>query len=64
MDASGITQVIMATHAPILMAYPNAQILLIDAAGIKPVKYTETEHYVVTRDFLNRHEKFIRELVS
>lgn len=58
------SQFVIATHSPILMAYPNAQILLIDATGINPVKYTETEHYVVTRDFLNRHEKFIRELVS
>lgn len=58
------SQFIIATHSPILMAYPNAQILSIDAAGIKAVQYTETEHYIVTRDFLNRHEKFIHELIG
>ncbi len=58
------SQFVIATHSPILMAYPNAQILLIDGTGIKPVQYTETEHYAVTRDFLNRYEKFIRELIG
>lgn len=58
------SQFVIATHSPILMAYPNAQILLIDATGIKPVKYTDTEHYTVTRDCINRHEKFIRELIG
>lgn len=58
------SQFIIATHSPIIMAYPNAQILLIDATGIKPVQYTETEHFLLTRDFLNRYEKYIRELVG
>lgn len=58
------SQFVIATHSPILMAYPNARILLIDASGIKSVEYTETEHFVVTRDFLNRHEKFIQELIG
>jgi predicted ATPase len=57
------SQFVIATHSPIIMAYPNAQILQIDRMGIKPVQYTETEHYAVTRDFLNRYEKFIKELI-
>lgn len=58
------SQFIIATHSPIIMAYPNAQILLIDETGIKSIEYTETEHFRVTRDFLNRHEKFIQELID
>lgn len=58
------SQFVIATHSPILMAYPNAQILLIDANGIRPVRYTETEHYIVTKDFLNRHEKLVHELIG
>lgn len=58
------SQFVIATHSPILMAYPNAQILLIDATGIRPVRYTETEHYIVTKDFLNRHEKLVHELIG
>lgn len=58
------SQFIIATHSPIIMAYPNAQILLIDEEGIQPVEYTETEHYRVTKDFLNRYERFLKELID
>lgn len=46
------------------MAYPNAQILLIDEASIEPIEYKDTEHFRVTRDFLNKHERFIQELID
>lgn len=58
------SQFIIATHSPILMAYPNARLYLFDDAGIRKVDYTETEHYRVTKDFLNDHEKRIRSLLS
>lgn len=58
------SQFIIATHSPIIMAYPNSQILLVDSDGLKPINYTDTEHYLVTRDFLNRHEKFLKELTE
>lgn len=58
------SQFIIATHSPIIMAYPNAQILLIDEEGIHSVDYTETEHYRVTKDFLNRHERLLKELID
>src|SRR3984957_19509005 len=38
MDESGICQVIMATHAPILMAYPNARLLRLTKYGLEPIK--------------------------
>ncbi|MDF2985656.1 MAG: putative ATPase [Eubacterium sp.] len=47
------SQFIIATHSPILMAYPGAEILMLDDNGIKSVPYEETEHYVVTKQFLN-----------
>ena len=50
------SQFIIATHSPILLAYPNAKILLLDQHGYKPVKYEETEHYQVMRRFLNDPE--------
>src|SRR5256885_2136019 len=46
------SQFIIATHSPILMAYPSAKILLLDGAGFNEVRYEETEHYAVTREFL------------
>jgi predicted ATPase len=51
------SQFILATHSPILMAYPDAWIYLFDAEGIRRVPYTETEHYLVTRGFLSNPKR-------
>lgn len=53
------SQLVIATHSPILLAYPNSRIYQFSEGGIAEVKYAETEHYQVTRDFLNRHERMI-----
>lgn len=45
-------QFVIATHSPIIMAYPEATIYMLDATGIREAAYTETEHYLVTRGFL------------
>src|SRR5580658_2893040 len=58
------SQIIIATHSPILLAYPNARIYQFAADGITEVKYTDTEHYQVTRDFLNQHERMLEILLS
>ena len=52
-------QFIIATHSPILLAYPDALIYQMTPEGMEAVPYTETEHYRVTRDFLNRPEKML-----
>jgi predicted ATPase len=46
------------------LAYPNARIYLFADHGISEVKYTETEHYQITKDFLNRHERMMELLMS
>lgn len=53
------SQLIIATHSPILLAYPNAKILQLGEQGFEEVRYEETEIYRVTRNFLNRHEKML-----
>jgi len=58
------SQLVIATHSPILLAYPDARIYLFSESGIAEVKYTETEHYQVTKDFLNRHERMLDLLLS
>lgn len=60
--ADDSSQFIIATHSPILLAYPGATIYQIGASGITPVQYHETEHYVVTKAFLNNPDKMINEL--
>jgi predicted ATPase len=51
MEQSTICQIIMATHSPMLMAYPNARLLRLSKYGLDPVAVEETDHYKVMREF-------------
>jgi predicted ATPase len=44
--------------------YPNAQIFLLGGETIREVTYAETEHFAVTRDFLNNHERMLKALLE
>lgn len=57
------SQLIIATHSPIIMAYPDSWIYQIQD-GIKLVKYEETEHYQVTKAFLNDTRKMLNILLE
>ncbi len=56
------SQFIMATHSPILMAYPGALIYQLDGNGLLPSRLEDTEHFTVTRNFLLRPESFLKHL--
>ena len=56
------SQFIIATHSPILLSYPNAKILLFDGTGITEVAYEDTEHFAITRDFLNHYPRRLQQL--
>ncbi|HKI86667.1 MAG TPA: AAA family ATPase [Thermoanaerobaculia bacterium] len=58
------SQLIIATHLPILMAYPSAKIVLFDETGLREIAYEETENYAVTRDFLNHRERMLHHLLE
>lgn len=58
------SQFIIATHSPILMAYPGAEILEFSEDGIRSAAYRETEHYQVTRRFLEDPERMLRYLLE
>ena len=58
----GRSQFIIATHSPILLAYPDALIYELNDEGMHTVHYEETDHYRLTRDFLLHRERFFREL--
>lgn len=57
----GDSQFIIATHSPILMAYPHAAIFEV-ADGYTAVSYEETEHYRITREFLTHPDKMCQAL--
>jgi predicted ATPase len=58
------SQFIIATHSPILMAYPDADIYQIDDTGLIRTAYEDTEHYVVTRDFLSNRDRHLELLLG
>lgn len=60
----GGSQFIISTHSPILMAYPESTIFLLDQSGIRIVRYEDTEHYAVTRGFLQDPEARMRQLFA
>jgi predicted ATPase len=57
------SQFIIATHSPILMAYPQAKILLMDEKGFTEVGYEDTEHYAVTKKFINDPTGMLRDVL-
>jgi predicted ATPase len=64
MEQSGKCQFIIATHSPILLAYPDATIHLFTTEGVHGVRYEDTEHYRVTKDFLDSPERFFKHLFA
>jgi predicted ATPase len=51
-ELSGMAQFIVATHSPVLLAYPGATLISLDGGRLHEVRFKDTEHYRVTRDFL------------
>jgi predicted ATPase len=57
-------QFVIATHSPLIMAYPGATILSFDEGKITPVDWADLEHVSITRMFLNNPEQFLKELLD
>ena len=51
MEQSTICQIVMATHSPVLMAYPGARLLRLSKYGLEPVTVEQTDHYKIMREF-------------
>lgn len=64
LSTAGDTQFIIATHSPILLGYPEATIFSFDEESIEEVDYESTDHYQITKYFLDNRERFLRELLS
>ena len=58
------SQFIIATHSPILMAFPGARLYQLGEDGVTAVEYRETEHYQLTRRFLENPERMLRYLLE
>ena len=57
-------QFIIATHSPIILGYPDATILSFDDGEITETEYEMTEHYQITKYFLDHREKFLKDILE
>ena len=64
MEQSAICQVVMATHSPMLMAYPSARLLRLSKYGPEPVTVEETDHYKVMREFCDDPRGFVEAAIE
>ena len=58
----GHAQFLISTHSPIILSYPGAVLFNLDGDTIREIAYNETEHYLVTRDFLNSPGRYFKHL--
>lgn len=64
LEKSGQAQFLIATHSPMILAYPGATVLSLDGAHIHPIPYQETGHYQLLKQFLDSPERYFRHLFS
>lgn len=57
-------QFIIATHSPIILAYPKAMIYSCDSETLEPISYKETQHYQITKQFLDDPDRYLHYLFS
>lgn len=57
-------QFIIATHSPLLLALPAAQIFSFDSAPVRAVAYEDLDHVRITRDFLNAPERYLSQILE
>ncbi len=62
MSEAGHAQFIIASHSPILLAYPGATIFSFDSAPVKPTRYEDTEYYRIYRDFLINRDRYLKDI--
>ena len=64
LDRSGRAQFLIATHSPILICYPGATIYQFDEGGVHETSYEDTEHFSLTKSFLNNPTVCLRHLMD
>lgn len=57
-------QFIIATHSPLLLAFPEARIYSFDTTPVQAVAYEELDHVRITRDFLNAPERYLNQILE
>ncbi len=58
------SQFIIATHSPILLTFPNADVISLEQDAISHKPYYETEHFILTKQFINNPDKMLHLLLD
>jgi predicted ATPase len=61
MSSLGHAQFIIATHSPILLACPGSVIYSFDQTPVKTIRYEDTEHYQIYKNFMKDPKKYLKE---
>lgn len=64
LDKSGKAQFIIASHSPMLICYPGASVFQFDEEGVRETCYEDTEHFYLTKSFLNNPDSYLRHLTN
>ena len=64
LEQSGRAQFLIATHSPMLICYPGAAIYQFDEEGVTETTYQDTEHYRLTKSFLDNPAAYLRHLTA
>jgi predicted ATPase len=64
LEKSGRAQFMIATHSPMLICYPGAAIYQFDEDGVRETNYQDTEHYYLTKSFLDNPQSYLRHLTG
>jgi len=64
LEKNGRAQFLIATHSPILICYPGASIYQFDENGVSETTYQNTEHYTLTKSFLDNPQLYLRHLIQ
>jgi predicted ATPase len=64
LDRSGRAQFLIATHSPMLICYPGATIYQFDEVGVRETRYEDTEHFSLTKSFLDNPALYLRHLMD
>ena len=64
MQRSGVSQIIMATHSPMLMAFPRARLLRLTKYGLEPTSLEQTDHFRLMREFCTEPHGFMAAMLD
>ena len=64
MEQSGAAQVLIATHAPLLMAYPGAELLQLGKYGLAPARLEDLDHFRLMREFFSDPDTFVATMLE